>query len=82
MTKTKGFGRGKMKYLFLIFILSGCELKTQIKPEREKIYNYKCQQENLFALEAQYKICDDSGYLSSTCYLHGLISFCDYVGPK
>lgn len=71
-----------MRYLFLILFLTGCKLETPVHPEREKLYNYKCQDDKLDALNKQYKICNDSGYLSTACYLQAAISQCEYIGPK
>ncbi len=60
-------------------IMTGCSTPAD---ERLKITNYKCKQEQIGLVDKQYEVCNKSGYMSAGCYLHSVISFCEYVGVK
>ena len=56
-----------MKYIFLMtFLLAGCK---DISNERAKILlQYKCTATQLVLVEREYKLCNQTSYLSSYCY--------------
>ncbi len=67
----------------MIVFLTGCnDWKPKETPPREKLINYKCLPSQLGDVDRQFKICNESQYTSTHCYMTSVASICQYIGSK
>jgi hypothetical protein len=58
-----------------ILLLVGCDGIRLDRPE-----DFKCNSEQLKLVEEEYRVCSQSGYLDSYCFLQAKVTLCERVG--
>lgn len=77
----KLFNNGAVIAVGLIVLLSfsGCENSSRYSKGELHLEDYKCTPEQFKAVEKEYKLCQETGYLDSYCFASAKATLCDKV---